>query len=129
MGSTKKDDQVIVDRQDESFVPKAPFSQRLQPTRKKNYRGEILKVFKNVQINIPFLDSINQIPSYAKFQKDLSTDKRKSFVPHEAAFTTQASCLIQQPIAPKYEDLGSPTISVRIGDQVMDQCLLDLGQV
>ena len=30
-------------------------------------------------------------------------------------------------IAPKYEDPESLTISVRIGDQVMDRCLLDLG--
>jgi len=48
-------------------------------------------------------------------------------VPREAAFATQASCLIQQPIAPKYEDPGSLTIFVRIGDQVIDQCLQDLG--
>ena len=30
-------------------------------------------------------------------------------------------------IAPKYKDPGSPTISIWIGDQVMDRCLLDLG--
>ena len=47
-------------------------------------------------------------------------------MPREAAFATQASFLLQQPIAPKYEDPGSPTISFRIGDQVMDRCLLDL---
>jgi len=86
-----------------------------------------LKVFKNVQNNIPSLDAINQIPSYAKFLKDLTMVKRKSFVPREAVFATQVSCLIQQPIAPKYEYPESPTISVKIGDQVMDQCLLDLG--
>ena len=48
-------------------------------------------------------------------------------MPCEAAFATQTSCLIQQPIALKYEDPESPTISVSIEDQVMDQCLLDLG--
>ena len=112
--STKKDDQVVVDNQEKSFVPKAPFPQRLQATRKKNHYERILKVFKNVPINIPFLDAINQIPSYAKFLKDLITVKRKSSVPRETAFATQASCLIQQTI--KYKDLGSTTIIVRIGD-------------
>jgi len=48
-------------------------------------------------------------------------------VSREAAFATQALCFIQQPIAPNYEDPESPTISVKIGDQVMDRCLLDLG--
>jgi len=82
-----------------------------------------LKVIKNVQINMS-LDAINQIISYVKFLKDLTTVKRKNSMPREAAFATQASCLMQ-PIAPKYEE-GSPTISVRIKDQVMNRCLLDL---
>ena len=86
-------------------MPKAPFPQRLQANRKENYCEGILKVFKNIQFNIPFLDAINQIPSYAKFLKDLTTVKRKTFVPHEIAFSTQASCLIQQNIALKYKDL------------------------
>jgi len=92
--STKKDDQIVIDNQEKSFVPKAPFHQRLEPARKKNHCEGILKVFKNVQMNIPFLDAINQIPSYAKFLKDLTTIKRKSYVPSEAAFATQTSCLI-----------------------------------
>ena len=53
----------------------------------------ILKVFKNVQINISFLDAINQISSHDKFLKDLATVKRKTFVPREATFIAQASCL------------------------------------
>ena len=106
-------------------MPKALFSQHLQPTRKKNHCDGILKVFKNVQMNIPFFDAINQIPSYTKILKDLTTVKRKSSMPREAALVTQASCLIQQPITPQYEDPGSPTIFVKIGDQVMNQYLLE----
>jgi len=92
--STKKNDQVVVDNQEKFFVPKAPFPQRLQPTRTKNHYEGILKVFKNVQINILFLDAINQISSYTKFLKDLTTLKRKSSVPCEAVLSTQTSCLI-----------------------------------
>ena len=125
--STKKDDKVIVDTQEKPFVPKTPFPQYLQANRKKNHCERILEVFRNVQINIPLLDAINQIPSYAKFLKDLTTVKRKTSIPVEGIFVAQASYLIQQTIALKYKDPKSPTISVRIGDQVMDQCLLDLG--
>jgi hypothetical protein len=32
---------------------------------------DVLEVFKQVKINIPLLDAIKQIPSYAKFLKDL----------------------------------------------------------
>ena len=114
--TTKKKDQVVIDNQEKSFMPKASFPQHLQPTRKKNHYERILEVFKNIQINIPFLDDVNQIPSYAKFLKDLTSVKEKSSVPPEAAFATQASCLVQQTIIPKYKDYGSPTITVRIGD-------------
>ena len=74
--STKKDDKVV-DTREKYFVPKAPFPQRLQPSKKKNHCKKILKVFKSVQINISFLDAVNQIPSYAKFLKDLTIIKRK----------------------------------------------------
>ena len=39
----------------------------------------------------------------------------------------QASGLIQQTIAPKYKDPGCPTITIQIGDSVIERCLLDLG--
>ena len=124
--STKKDHKVV-DTQEKPFVPKALFPHRLQANRKKNHCKGILEVFKNVQINIHFLGAINQIPSYAKFLKDLTTIKRKTSIPREATFAAQASCLIQQTIAPKYKDPGSPKTSVRIGDKIMNRCLLDLG--
>jgi len=76
--STKKNDLSIVDNQAKSFVPKAPFPQCLQANRKKNHCKGILKVLKNVQINILFLDVSNQISSYAKFLKDLTIVKRKT---------------------------------------------------
>ena len=38
---------------------------------------EILKTFRKVEVNIPLLDAIKQIPRYAKFLKELCTHKRK----------------------------------------------------
>ncbi|KAL4329438.1 hypothetical protein AHAS_Ahas13G0300100 [Arachis hypogaea] len=35
----------------------------------------MLQVFKKVEVTIPFLDAIQQIPKYAKFLKDLCTHK------------------------------------------------------
>ena len=41
-----------------SFVPKAPYPERLQGPKKEGKFEDILEVFKQVQINIPFLDAI-----------------------------------------------------------------------
>ncbi|XP_062176030.1 uncharacterized protein LOC133881082 [Alnus glutinosa] len=64
-----------------SFVPKAPYPNRLLMPKNGGKFENIMKVFKQVQINILFLDVIQQVPSYAKFLKDLITTKRKSNVP------------------------------------------------
>ena len=43
---------------DKKYVPKAPFPQILISPQKSAQFGDILEVFKQVQINIPFLDAI-----------------------------------------------------------------------
>ncbi|RDX85389.1 hypothetical protein CR513_33423, partial [Mucuna pruriens] len=45
--------------------------------RKAESDEELLKMFRKVEINIPLLDAIKQIPKYAKFLKELCVDKRK----------------------------------------------------
>jgi len=40
-------------------------------------KKEILKTFRKVEVNIPLLDAIKQIPRYAKFLKELCTHKMK----------------------------------------------------
>jgi hypothetical protein len=77
-----------------SFVPKAPYPERLKALKKNAQFAEILEVFKQVRINIPFLDAIQQVPSYAKFLKDLVTVKRKTNVPKKAYLTDQVSSIL-----------------------------------
>jgi hypothetical protein len=63
-------------------------------------------VFKQVQINIPFLDAIQHVPSYAKFLKDLVTIKRKTNVLKKAYVTEQVSSILQCKLPIKYKDRG-----------------------
>ena len=64
------------------YVPQAPFPERLKAPSHFGKQGEkiqaMMEVFKQVKINIPLLDAIQQVLAYAKFLKDLSTQKRKS---------------------------------------------------
>ena len=96
---------------DKRFVPKAPFPQRLISPQKSAQFGDILEFFKQVQINIPFLDAIQQVPAYAKFLNDLVTMKRKTNVPKKTFLTEQVSSIIQNKYPVKCKDPGSPTIS------------------
>ncbi|KAL6310929.1 hypothetical protein AAG906_016220 [Vitis piasezkii] len=88
---------------------------------------EILEVLRQVKVNIPLLDMIKQVPTYAKFLKDLCTIKRGLNVNKKAFLTEQVSAIIQCKSPLKYKDPGCPTISVMIGGKVVEKALLDLG--
>ena len=52
-----------------------------------NQNFEIFEVIKQVKVNIARLNAIKQIPSYAKFLKDLCSVKRKLNVHKNKNFT------------------------------------------
>ena len=57
---------------------RAPFPTRLAVnSRKDELDKDILEVFKKVEVNIPIIDAIRMHPPYAKFFKNLCTNKRK----------------------------------------------------
>ena len=70
---------------------------------------------------------IKQVPTYAKFLKDLCTMKRGLNVNKKAFLIEQVSAIIQCQTPVKYKDLGCPTISVNIGGTCVEKALLDLG--
>ncbi|KAH9670818.1 hypothetical protein KPL70_017120 [Citrus sinensis] len=109
------------------YVPKAPFLQRLAKGRNGKSIGEILEIFKHVSVNIHLLDAIKQVPSYAKFLKDLCTKKRNIHVQKKAFLTESVSSILQHKIPLKCKDPGSPTISYSIGNHTIENALLDLG--
>ncbi|KAL9339086.1 hypothetical protein Peur_068101 [Populus x canadensis] len=127
--SKKGDDsrKIGVKVSDLEFVPRAPFPQRLGKPKHDLMNSEIYELFKQVKVNIPLLDAIKQVPSYAKFLKDLCTIKRRLNVKERAFLTEHASAIIQFKTPPKYKDPGCPTISCIIGNHKIDQALLDLG--
>ncbi|KAJ9185075.1 hypothetical protein P3X46_004747, partial [Hevea brasiliensis] len=54
-----------------------PFPCGLAKTKKEEQEKEILETFRKVKVNIPLLDTIKQVPRYAKFLKELCTTRRK----------------------------------------------------
>ena len=104
-----------------------PFPQALKGKKKASKQVGILEVPRQVKVNIPLLDMIKQVPTYAKFLKDLCTIKKGLGIDKKAFLTEQVSSIIQCKTLVKYKDLGSPTISVNIGGICIDKALLDLG--
>ena len=104
-----------------------PFPQALRKKKNSVNQTEMLEVLRQVKVNIPLLDMIKQVPTYAKFLKDLCTVKRGFNVNKKAFLTEQVSAIIECKTPVKYKDLGCPTISVNIRGISVEKALLDLG--
>ncbi|KAI5334934.1 hypothetical protein L3X38_025067 [Prunus dulcis] len=110
-----------------SITSKVPFLHRFLNSKNEQVSKDILETFRKVQVNIPLLDAIQQIPSYAKFLKELCTNKR-TFKEHETvALSEEVSAVLLSKLPPKLKDPGSFTIPCLIGNQRFEHALLDLG--
>jgi hypothetical protein len=113
-------------KQDE-ILPPVPFPQRLQKQKLDRQFSKFLEVFKKLQINIPFADALEQMPSYVKFMKDILSRKRKLGEFETVALTEECSAILQKKLPPKLKDPGSFTIPCTIGTKFFSKCLCDLG--
>ncbi|CAN6678112.1 unnamed protein product [Malus baccata var. baccata] len=61
-----------------SIPTNAPFPRRFMQSKKDESDKDILDTFNKVQVNIPLLDAIKQVPKYAKFLKELCTTRKRA---------------------------------------------------
>ncbi|XP_052885333.1 uncharacterized protein LOC128293828 [Gossypium arboreum] len=83
-----------------------PFPGRLNLCQKSKKDKEILEIFRNVEINLPLLDAIRQIPWYAKFLKELCTNKRKLTGNEKLSVGENVSIVLQRKMPVKCKDRG-----------------------
>nr|GEV52115.1 hypothetical protein [Tanacetum cinerariifolium] len=97
--------------------------------KKGSYSEDMWETFKQVKINLPLIDAIKQIPAYAKFLKDLCTQKRKlkATLPKKINLTEHVSVVLSSSLPPKFKDHGASLISVMVGNIAIKKALLDLG--
>ncbi|CAM8998249.1 unnamed protein product [Rhodiola kirilowii] len=88
---------------------------------------EVLELFSRVEINIPLLEAIKQIPRYAKFLKELCTNRRRNTGYDQELMSKNVSAVIQRKVPPKCGDPGTYTIPCTIGNIRIENCMLDLG--
>ncbi|CAM8889997.1 unnamed protein product [Rhodiola kirilowii] len=77
---------------------------------------DVFELFSKVEINIPLLEAIKQIPRYAKFLKELCTNRRRSTRYDQELMSRNVSAVIQQKVPPKCGDPGTYTIPCTIGN-------------
>ncbi|CAN6539957.1 unnamed protein product [Malus baccata var. baccata] len=96
-------------------------------SKKEQTYKEILDTFRKVQVNLPLLDAIKQVPKYEKFLQELSTNKRRFNDKKTVALSEEVSAVLQKKLPPKLKDADSFTIPCVIGGKEFGRALCDLG--
>ncbi|XP_070004307.1 uncharacterized protein [Nicotiana sylvestris] len=119
----------------EPIVPKAkapiprpppPYPQSLAKKNGENQFKKFIDMMKSLSINVPLVKALEQMPSYAKFMKDLVT-KNQSMNCETIKMTHQMSAVVHS-MSPKLEDLSIFTIPCTIGSADFAKTLCDLGE-
>ncbi|KAM1776941.1 hypothetical protein ACFX11_043672 [Malus domestica] len=107
--------------------PNAPFPRRFMQTQNEESEKDIIETFRKVQVNIPLLDAIKQIPKYAKFLKKLCTTRNRIWEKEVVHVNENVSTMLQRKLPLKCKDPGSFTIPCVIGNTRFEHAMLDLG--
>ncbi|GJZ97096.1 hypothetical protein Tco_0669430 [Tanacetum coccineum] len=105
-----------------------PFPSRLKKQKKDDGDERLLSIFKQIHINLPFLEAMIHMPKGAKVLKDLLLHKKKlKKAASSVKLSEECSAIIQRSLPQKEEDLRSFTLPCLIGPLVVKNALADLG--
>ncbi|KAM2188725.1 hypothetical protein ACFX1R_032230 [Malus domestica] len=111
-----------------NIVPQnVPFPRRFMQSKKEETEKDILEMFRKVQVNIPLLDAIKQVPRYAKFLKELCTTRKRISSKEVVKVSENVSAVLQCKLPTKCKDPRSFTIPCVIGNTRFESAMLDLG--
>ncbi|KAL4376513.1 hypothetical protein GQ457_02G024510 [Hibiscus cannabinus] len=111
----------------EEIRPPPHFPQRLKKQKQDYQFKKFLDILKQVHINLPLVEALQQMPNYAKFLKDMVTRKKRIEEFETAAATEICLALMHNKVPPKKTDPGSFTIECFIGHNYPTKALCDPG--
>ena len=106
--------------------PPPPFPQRLVKKTENGKYQRFITMLKQLSINVPLVEALEQVPGYAKFMKDLVTKKR-SVTFEDDDRMQHCSAIATRSLVQKKEDPGAFTIPYTVGSLHFVKALCDLG--
>ncbi|KAL0361360.1 UNVERIFIED_CONTAM: hypothetical protein Sradi_3820500 [Sesamum radiatum] len=111
----------------DAIPPYIPYPERILKANVDKQFGKFLEIFKKIHVNIPLIDALSQMPSSAKFLKEVLSNKRKWEKGDTVKLNEECSAIFQNKLPPKLKDTGSFSIPCTIGNIDFDKILCDLG--
>ncbi|KAK8694552.1 hypothetical protein V6N13_072100 [Hibiscus sabdariffa] len=107
--------------------PPPPFPKRLKKQKQDYQFKKFFDILKQVYINLPLVEALQQMPNYAKFLKDMVSRKKWIEEFQTAAATETCLALMHNKVVAKKADPGSFTIECSIGHNYSTKALRDPG--
>ncbi|KAL4387035.1 hypothetical protein GQ457_09G015880 [Hibiscus cannabinus] len=104
-----------------------PFLQRLRKQKYEYQFRKFLDILKQVHINLPLVEAIEQMPNYAKFLKDIVSKQIRLSEFETFAMTKGCMTMLHNRLPPKLKDPDSFTIPCAIDNHYVGKALCDLG--
>ncbi|XP_076956832.1 uncharacterized protein LOC143632135 [Bidens hawaiensis] len=102
------------------------------PARVKNQKfsreyGNFLDMFRQLRINLPFIEALQHMPKYAKFLKDILKRKESLKELSTVPLNGECSAIVLNKVPEKLPDPGVFTVPCSFGRDTSCQALADLG--
>ncbi|CAA0811092.1 Unknown protein, partial [Striga hermonthica] len=121
----KATDELMLHKSPNLYKPRVPFPDRLRDEKQEKQFRDLFSMLSKVNVNLPLLDVIKNMPSYGKFFKDLVTKKRK-FEDGEKVVVYEAASAMQHDLPKKERDPGGFIIQIALGNGKVASGMLDL---
>ncbi|XP_022007818.1 uncharacterized protein LOC110907095 [Helianthus annuus] len=105
----------------------APFPARLKHQKYAKEYGKFLEMFKQLKVNLPFIEALQSMPKYAKFLKEFLKRKDRVDEFSNTPLNGDCSAVILNKLPEKLTDPGIFTIPCLFGGDVQNHALADLG--
>ncbi|XP_052624919.1 uncharacterized protein LOC128132404 [Lactuca sativa] len=109
------------------FQPPLPYPARAKREKQEEEYQKFLDHIKALQINIPFIEAVAQMPKYAKFLKELLTNRRKMEEVKKVVLNENCSADMLNKLPKKKGDPGSLTLPCQFGNLATILALADSG--
>ncbi|KAL1333926.1 hypothetical protein AAHE18_11G139700 [Arachis hypogaea] len=111
----------------EEYKAKIPYPQKLRKEEQDKQFARFADYLRTLEIKIPFVEALEQIPSYAKFMKKILSHKKDWRETERVLLTEECSAVILKSFPEKLKDPGSFLIPCILEGNCTKTALCDLG--
>lgn len=108
----------------QEYIHRVPYTSRLKDDKKYVQFKKFMSIFKQLHTNIPIIEALSQMFKYAKFLKELLTNKRKLEDVDTVVLNGNCFAILDRKLPTKLRDPRSFVIPCLLGDGVEEHVLV-----